>query len=229
MKDLRWDVFICHASEDKDEVARPLANLLASHRLHVWIDEGEIRPGDSLRAKIDEGLSASRFGLIIFSPHFLAKPWTKAELGGFFAREVLGSKVLIPVWHGVDANDVVSQSPLLADRLALNTTAGLGAIAIRIAKMLREETPGYRPGMPIFAGKLSKKVLMSLPEGAFLLSNVMNVDLTPKIARQIPPTAERESFWALLKSEGISLTRFYVFSDAAEYRAHMSARNIWSV
>jgi hypothetical protein len=108
VKDLRWDVFICHASEDKDEVARPLANLLAGHRLHVWIDEGEVRPGDSLRTKIDEGLSASRFGLVIFSPHFLAKPWTKAELGGLFARELLGSKVLIPVWHGVDANDVVS-------------------------------------------------------------------------------------------------------------------------
>lgn len=35
MKPLRWDVFICHASEDKEAVARPLANYLAGHLLHV--------------------------------------------------------------------------------------------------------------------------------------------------------------------------------------------------
>lgn len=144
MKQLRWDVFICHASEDKDDVARPLANLLAGHRLHVWIDEGEIRPGDSLRARIDEGLSASRFGLVIFSHHFLSKAWTKAELGGLFSRELLGSKVLVPVWHRVDVKDVVAQSPLLADRLALNTSIGLEEIAARVAGLLRKETVSYR-------------------------------------------------------------------------------------
>ena len=82
MTKLQWDVFISHASEDKDEVARPLADLLAGHRLRVWLDECELKLGHSLRAKIDEGLRASRFGLIILSSHFFLKQWTRAELGG---------------------------------------------------------------------------------------------------------------------------------------------------
>jgi hypothetical protein len=229
MKALRWDAFICHASEDKTDVARPLANLLAGHRLHVWIDEGEIRPGDSLRAKIDEGLAASRLGVVIVSPHFPRKPWTQAELGGLFARELLGSKVLVPVWHQMEVKDVAAGSPLLSDRLALSTARGLDAVAAQIAKVIRHESPGYRPGMPIFAGKLTKKAFMSLPDGAYLMSNVVKPDLTPAHVVEMPVAAEREMLWVQLKSDGLPLTRFYAFADAVEYRAHMSARNIWSV
>jgi hypothetical protein len=57
-----WDAFISHASEDKDSVARPLANHLAGFGLKVWLDESELHLGDSLREKIDAGLAQSRFG-----------------------------------------------------------------------------------------------------------------------------------------------------------------------
>lgn len=77
----KWDVFICHASEDKTDVATPLANELAGHSLRVGIDETESRPGAGLHATNDEGLSRSRFVIIIFSAHSLHKPWTQAELG----------------------------------------------------------------------------------------------------------------------------------------------------
>jgi len=53
---MRWDVFICHASEDKDDVAVPLARTLEDAGLLVWLDKHEIKLGDSLREKIDEGL-----------------------------------------------------------------------------------------------------------------------------------------------------------------------------
>ncbi len=58
-----YDVFISHASEDKDEVVRPLATALQRSGLKVWYDEFELRIGDSLRRKIDQGLAGSRFGL----------------------------------------------------------------------------------------------------------------------------------------------------------------------
>ena len=43
------DVFISHASEDKDAIVRPLANALISCGLKVWYDEFTLRIGDSLR------------------------------------------------------------------------------------------------------------------------------------------------------------------------------------
>jgi hypothetical protein len=55
-----WDVFISHASEDKDTVARPLAKLLEDKGLRVWIDEQQLRIGDSLSRKINDGLAFSR-------------------------------------------------------------------------------------------------------------------------------------------------------------------------
>ena len=50
-----YDVFISHASEDKDTVVRPLANALLQRGLKVWYDEFELKIGDSLRRKIDKG------------------------------------------------------------------------------------------------------------------------------------------------------------------------------
>jgi hypothetical protein len=226
MTGLKWDVFISHASEDKAEVARPLAHLLAGHRLRPWIDECELKPGDSLRAKIDEGLRESRFGLVVISPHFLIKPWTNAELGGLFAREIRESEVLVPVWHRVDASQVAARSPLLADRVAMQTAGGLQAIAARVAEMLRREVPSYRPGVPMYGGRLTKKMLLELPERAFLLGNMYNHDGTPKIAQLVPSLDQRESFWIQLKALRMSTSKFYVFSSAEEYRAHMSTRII---
>lgn len=65
-----YDVFICHATEDKAVVARPLAELLSSHRVEVWYDEFVLTAGMSLRRAIDRGLSKSRYGIVILSPNF---------------------------------------------------------------------------------------------------------------------------------------------------------------
>ena len=63
-----YDVFISHASEDKEEVVRPLANALRKAGLKVWYDEFELHIGDSLRRKIDQGLEKIRFGIVVISP-----------------------------------------------------------------------------------------------------------------------------------------------------------------
>ena len=51
-----WDVFISHASEDKDDFVRPLAEGLEQRGLRVWFDESTLKVGDSLREAIDHGL-----------------------------------------------------------------------------------------------------------------------------------------------------------------------------
>ncbi|MGH3776791.1 MAG: toll/interleukin-1 receptor domain-containing protein [Pseudonocardiaceae bacterium] len=60
-----WDVFISHASQDKDEIVRPLAIALQEQSLRVWYDEFELRIGDSLRRKIDQGIARSAFGIVV--------------------------------------------------------------------------------------------------------------------------------------------------------------------
>ena len=92
-----YDVFISHATEDKDEVARPLANALTAEGLQVWYDEFELRIGDSIRRKIDSGLARSRFGVVIISPFFFAKNWPQYELDGLVTREMTGQQEILPL------------------------------------------------------------------------------------------------------------------------------------
>jgi len=120
-----WDLFISHASEDKDDVVRPLAQKLRDAGLMVWFDEQTLRLGDSLRRKIDEGLAESTFGVVVLSPHFFAKEWPTRELDELFSREEAGGKVILPVWHNVNRGDVARRSPLAASKLAVSTSRGL--------------------------------------------------------------------------------------------------------
>ncbi len=72
-KKIGYDVFICHASEDKEKLVRPLAKSLTRLGLRVWYDEFELRVGDRLRRSIDKGLVNSRFGIVVLSKHFSKK------------------------------------------------------------------------------------------------------------------------------------------------------------
>ena len=69
----KYDVFISHATEDKDDIVRPLAHALQDAGLRVWYDEFELKLGDSLRRKIDVGLVNSSFGIVVFSYLFFRK------------------------------------------------------------------------------------------------------------------------------------------------------------
>lgn len=131
-------VFICHASEDKDAIARPLANALRERHVEVWFDEFSLKVGDSLREQIDRGLARSDFGIVIVSPDFFAKRWPQREMNGLVSREMAGtSSIVLPVWHNVDRDFILSQSPPLADVVAANSGAGLQAVVEKLLKTIR--------------------------------------------------------------------------------------------
>lgn len=116
-----YDVFISHASEDKNEVARPLAEALRNNGLSVWYDEFELKIGDSLRRKIDKGIANSNFGIIVISRDFINKGWTNYELDGLITRAVNGEQTMLPIWHNITKQEVINYSPSLADKLARST------------------------------------------------------------------------------------------------------------
>jgi hypothetical protein len=134
------DVFISHASEDKEAVVRPLAAALIAEGLDVWYDEFELKIGDSLRRKIDQGLANSRVGLVVLSHSFIAKGWTNYELDGIVTRSVSGEQVLLPIWHNISKQEVVAYSPSLADKVARSTaTHTVEEIAKEIAELIASQ------------------------------------------------------------------------------------------
>lgn len=136
-----YDVFISHASEDKDAIVRSLAGALTANGLKVWYDEFSLRIGDSLRQKIDRGLASSRVGLVVLSPSFIAKGWTNYELDGIVTRTVSGEQILLPIWHNITKQQVIDFSPSLADKVARSTaTHTVEEIAAEIAELLANES-----------------------------------------------------------------------------------------
>jgi hypothetical protein len=132
------DVFIAHASEDKEAVARPLADELRRQGFGVWYDEYSLRVGDSLNEKINEGLAQARFGVVIISPSFMEKEWTQRELSGLLAVDEGGRRGhILPIWHNVTAAQVKAWNPIIADRLATSTSKGFPAVVDDIAAALQ--------------------------------------------------------------------------------------------
>lgn len=133
-----YDVFISHATEDKDEIVRPLATALVEKGLRVWYDEFTLRLGDSLRRKIDTGLANSRFGVVVLSHAFFAKNWPQYELDGLVTREMTGQQIILPLWHRITKTEVIARSPSLADKLARSTSDfTIEEIAAEIAGVIR--------------------------------------------------------------------------------------------
>jgi hypothetical protein len=140
-----WDVFISHASEDKESFVRPLAEKLSEH-VKVWYDEFTLTLGDSLRRSIDKGITNSRFGIVVLSKYFFEKEWPQKELDSLVTREDLGHKVLIPIWHDITRDEVASYSSLLADRKAILTSVGLEVIVKEILIVLNSTEDNIQSG-----------------------------------------------------------------------------------
>jgi len=83
-----YDVFLSHSSKDKD-IVRAVAERLRADGLRVWFDSWELRPGDSIPAKIEEGLEASRVLVLCMSANAFGSDWAQLEAGTFRFRDPL--------------------------------------------------------------------------------------------------------------------------------------------
>jgi len=139
------DIFICHASEDKQFVKK-IAKALQTYGIKVWLDEWELKVGDSLHSKIEEGIKHSSYMLVVVSRNSLKKPWVKRELTAGLAKELSERKVyVVPALFDVSPEDL---PPLLADKLAADFrrdfTEGIRAILHRLGitdRLRRMENP----------------------------------------------------------------------------------------
>jgi hypothetical protein len=133
----KWDVFICHASEDKESIADPLYEALTEAGLEVWYDKSTLKLGDRLHKSIDIGIAKSGYGIVILSESFFRKDWPQRELEGLAAKELEGQKVILPIWHNVNAAFVRSKSLLLSGLVAISTTEGIGNIVNKVLEVVR--------------------------------------------------------------------------------------------
>ena len=92
-------VLISHASADKDRFVRPFARKLRTkHGVDAWLDEWEIRPGDSLVQRIfPDAIGEADALIVVVSDASVDSPWVREELDAATLRKISDGTLLIPV------------------------------------------------------------------------------------------------------------------------------------
>jgi formylglycine-generating enzyme required for sulfatase activity len=209
-----WDVFISHAWEDKEDIARPLAEALRREGLRVWYDEFTLTLGDSLRRSIDRGLAQSRYGVVILSSNFFAKEWPQKELDGLAAREVHGEKVILPVWHNITADQVREYSPTLADRVAVLSDRGLEHVVEKLLRVIKP-TELVRP-IVLERVQLFEPEMVLIPAGEFLMGSDPSVDKDAWDNEQPQSTLYLLDYY--LAKTPVTNAQYAAFVQATDYR-----------
>lgn len=129
-------VFISHASEDKEAIAKPLAQALRRVGVNIWYDEYSLQLGDSLTRSIEAGLAECDYGIVIISPNFLSKEWTERELAGLSAKQTYNNKVILPILHNLTHKELKEKKPILSDLLSIQSDVPLSELVSKILEIV---------------------------------------------------------------------------------------------
>lgn len=144
------DVFVCHGGEDKEEIVRPMVGAFQQASISCWHDEAEIRWGDSITQKVNEGLGMSRYVIVVFSSAFAEKNWPQREMNAALNAEASTGEVrVLPLLVGSeqDKERILAQFPLLNDKRYLPWDGNLRTIVREMLKRLgREAEPASGRG-----------------------------------------------------------------------------------
>ena len=170
--DKEWDVFISHASEDKDNFVRPLAERLRSCGVKVWYDEFELKMGNSLSDSINKGLLNSRYGIVVCSPAFFDKEWANYEWKSLLMRQMNKERVILPIWHNISKEFIRERSLYLLDIKALSSDDGIDKLIDSILEVVRPDIVNSH--LMLNMGKELYKQVKELPKENIPISELID-------------------------------------------------------
>jgi hypothetical protein len=135
----RRDVFLCHAGEDKSEFVHPLADKLRANAITYWLDEAEIKWGDSITRKVNEGLRKSRFFIPFFTPAFYERNFPETELYSALDREIAENTTLVLVVLAMETALFKQRYPLLSSKRFMKWELGPLVITSELLKLLNRD------------------------------------------------------------------------------------------
>lgn len=131
-------VFISYSTKDKMFVAKLAAELI-KQRIKVWVDEFEMKPGDSLVDKIQEGLNQSDFLVVVLSKNSVDSPWCKKELNSIMMSEIQEKSTrIIPILIEECTIPLFLREKLYAD-FRSNFEVGFSALMRSLAHLRKDK------------------------------------------------------------------------------------------
>jgi len=171
--------FISHSSKDK-HMAIDLAKRLRQHNVDVWIDNEQIKFGDSIPKKISGGLATCDVILVLVSSSFVGSSWCRAEYEPLLTKEIESERTLVIPIRLDDAEvPVMLSSKRYVDlrsgldeeaigELAQNIIAGRSCTHLR--RIAPEKAPSYECSLLgiVISGVLSDVPVSSLHDSDLL-------------------------------------------------------------
>lgn len=131
-------VFLSHVSGDKEEIVRPFARALEAEGIDFWLDEAELKWGDSLTSRINKGLAISEYLVCFVSEQFVQREWSQAEFGAALSAQMSdGVKRVLPIIIG-DKQKIFEAYPMLRNMVYKTWTdaSGIPVLIRDLKKML---------------------------------------------------------------------------------------------
>ena len=131
----KYDLFLCHAWDDRKGAAKELCDKLIAKGVSVWFSEKDLPLGSTMLREIDKGLAKSRAGIVLVTPAFLKR----VENEGVADKELsalLAKDRLVPIVHNTTYDALRDVSPLLGSRSGLDTNEdSMDEIASKLAEL----------------------------------------------------------------------------------------------
>ncbi len=140
-------VFLSYGGEDR-ELAKLIAGKLVASGIDTWWAEWEIRAGDSLRQKIDEGLASCTHFLVLLTPIARTKPWVNQEMDAGLVRRLQQQCRFIPLRHNLSVTEL---PPLLSGMLSPEIDASASDLQSLINQILDVNRKPALGGLPKIA------------------------------------------------------------------------------
>ncbi len=226
--DYEYDVFISYAVEDKSGIVTELVQKLEEAGVRVWYAFNQFVPGKSVHETIREGLKKSKYGVVILSPGYFAKEWPKKELHALWARESASERVIIPIWHQINEEQIKSIDPILADKYGIPSSLGIDTVVRRLIRTIHEERPPEPKGETLLTRKFVVRFLMVFIPGAlsifgyfFFLSDKPAAELIDTTISKRIETFQRklmnEHQQELKRTKGIAVTPEEIIGHQERY------------
>ncbi len=111
-----YDIFISHASKDKNKYVDKLYKAINDTGVTVFYDKESISWGDSITEKINEGLDNCKRAVVVISKNFFGRTWTERELWTLLNRQNKeGKKIIMPILHNISKKQLNEHYPELSD------------------------------------------------------------------------------------------------------------------
>lgn len=214
-------IFLAHSSKD-NRFARRLAKDLRKRHIYVWIDEAEILVGDSLIAKLEEGIRTTEYLGVILSPNSIQSEWVRREVEIALNEEICGKRVkVLPILH-----EQCPIPPFLSGKLWADFS-NPRAYSKGLETLMRRITPIRRGFLKLDSSALwtAKTLRFGLAFGV-LIENSGHIDFSNHFLRRLCDESRKRATGGLILSDGYwgDMITMAVLETAADFASDEDRR-----